>query len=901
MNIKILGQSRGGNYHNDGSCTPAVDYNEHELKERPELYKEIGVLPTELQWFDMNGDVVSHADVVHRIDCLTAHLSKGSARFYCLLIDPSDDEARAMGCTIKEQLTNGRYYVLEVMDVYAQKFGRESIRDRHDIVAFAIPHIYKSSGKQQIHWHIVVARKDVTNNYKLSPLTNHHNTVKGPVQKNFDRLSFDFDCEKCFDRRYNYQRRVEDSFAYLLAMKKGTAAEKAEQEARRVQQDFAEAADSIERGILSRNERLAREDEERADKERRAAEEKTNRALFWEIYRKHYKPLIENLEKSIDESTKLHDVLKAELGDISLEISSQYNRLRQMKGDIARAEENLEKADTSEGLWVALSVLVALVNPLAGLVIGFVAAIINEVKRSENIAVRKVVYAQAENISASIEDLKELQELVRDKDAEVMRVALDNTSAKRELLSGLEALQTELVNPLIEKPMPKNRTEHQQSATPAIHSQASTATSTQLPRNKTDVYSILLAAKDKASLDIVLQDMKIVMEPEKDKFGGVTDLKVTASSDGKVVNASSLVSEKQMRQMLDKWESITGEPLSYKLAIQRKQQKLFEICLIIDAAFPEGAPRKPGNIAFLPGGEIDVTYTKSNGNTRTVRIGADGKIREKGLGILDINTGEFIKLQGQRQAPQRPSGISGEDKDRLRQVIDESLTQVLLEKIMDVYKKDGIHYHLVPGPIVETTDGFRCDLYTDGTRHNNDKLLLYPRRPAPQENGRSYIKFGYNDKGEIEAQVESDPPNDHSAGISGKINFNSGERIIKMRDYGGTKSRHDQKIKQEMLKAENVKFESDEGIKPSRIVERKPGFCVLQNAKWGGLIRDGRYVEKEWVDIRKFKTSEVIGKGGGYIYFHIIELNGKDNYINQYGIDVPPKILRQLGKGDGGG
>lgn len=110
----------------------------------------------------------------------------------------------------------------------------------------------------------------------------------------------------------------------------------------------------------------------------------------------------------------------------------------------------------------------------------------------------------------------------------------------------------------------------QQNNTFAASSSAKSTTIAIPSRNVVDVYTILLSARDKDSLELALLDRKIVMEPIKDRFGGVSDFKVTLARDGRVVMASSLVSEDRMRQMLDKWETLTGEVSAFTIESQRK-------------------------------------------------------------------------------------------------------------------------------------------------------------------------------------------------------------------------------------------------------------------------------------------------------------------------------------------
>ena len=680
MNIKIAGQSSKGNYQNTGGCGAAVIYSEHELRERPKLFQELGIDQEELGWFDMDGHTVTGAEVMDKIDRMTAHLGKDDAKFYCMMINPSDDEAVAMGDTINKQITNGKQYIFDVMDAYAKNFNREQIKDRHNLVAYAIPHIYKSEGKQQLHWHVIQARlsrgfkvetengKYRTKHLKLSPMTNHRNTQKGRVQGGFERTKFVGDCEQLFDKRYNYQRKVEESFDYCLAEKKGTAEEKAVQETRLALQNLPALEESIKQAVTRRVERLAKEATERAIQERQAAEEKArieaekveraNKNKFWNTYNSHYKPLVDGVQKSISDSFRMHDTLKAEIRDCGREISDRYDRLRQINDHINKAKNDIDRASSSKGLWTALSGLVTIVNPVAGLVMGLVSRLVIEANKSAAIETRKALYAEAKAIRDDIGILKKEQSQLRAKDADVMKVAVEDKAARKELFDEINILKAELTKP-IEPPKPKFsfdfKAAAQQTAHPVSHSQTTVAAAmpTGTGRSKVDVYSILLSSKNKDALDLALLEKKVVIEPMKDLYGGVADFSVTLAGEGRIVNASSLVSGDQLRQMVNKWENLTGQQPAYKLEIQREdQRKLADICAKMDAASPENAPRTPKSISHLPGGEIDVTYTTRRGNTTTARIDADGRVKVNNV-MLDINTGRFTQLPSQRQAPRQ--------------------------------------------------------------------------------------------------------------------------------------------------------------------------------------------------------------------------------------------------------
>ncbi len=471
MNIKIAGQSSTSNYRNTGSCGAAVTYNEHELRELPQLFQELGIEPEDLAWFDMDGHLVTGAEVMDKIGRMTAHLGKDDAKFYCTMINPSDDEAMAMGATIPEQITNGQPYVFDVMDAYARNFNREQIKDRHDLVAFAIPHIYKSEGKQQIHWHVIQARLSRgfkvetgdgnyrTKHLKLSPLTNHRNTEKGSVRGGFDRMVLIRECERLFDQRYNYQRRVEQSFDYCFAEKKGTVEEKAAQETRLALQNMPELEESIKQAVTRRVERLAREASDRAEKMRQQAEqkarieaarlEKTNKNKFWNTYNSHYKPLIEKVQKSISDTMAMRDYLHEQIGGCSQELADKYNRLRQINQKIELEKANIGKASTSKGLITALAGLVTAINPVVGLILAVVGRIIAEGDRKASYETRNALYAEAKSIREDIQRIKEQQAEYRAEDAEMKDALIKDKAARAELFNEINTLKEQLAKPVV--------------------------------------------------------------------------------------------------------------------------------------------------------------------------------------------------------------------------------------------------------------------------------------------------------------------------------------------------------------------------------------------------------------------------------------------------------------------
>jgi hypothetical protein len=109
----------------------------------------------------------------------------------------------------------------EVVPRYAENFNRD-IKGT-EIKYYAKIHTTRkrSDNTENLHCHLVVSRKCSSNKKQLSPLTNHRETKKGPVKGGFDRKTFYVSCENGFDRAFNYNRQLKETFEYCNTMKYG--------------------------------------------------------------------------------------------------------------------------------------------------------------------------------------------------------------------------------------------------------------------------------------------------------------------------------------------------------------------------------------------------------------------------------------------------------------------------------------------------------------------------------------------------------------------------------------------------------------------------------------------------------------------------------------------------------
>jgi hypothetical protein len=208
-------------------------------------------------FFSANRDGISKWEVIQKIDenGKSQGLKANEDRFYSIIIAPSQDELKQLGNN-SEKL---KEYTRTVMENYAKNFNKGL--QSEDLVWYAKiendrKFTYKdpetkstiddegNNQKQQAkkgelkpgdnrHIHIVVSRCAARENInvlqeekkertaKLSPLTNHKGESKGPVQCGFDRKNFIRLNEYSFDKDFNYERRLEESFDYLNSQKNG--------------------------------------------------------------------------------------------------------------------------------------------------------------------------------------------------------------------------------------------------------------------------------------------------------------------------------------------------------------------------------------------------------------------------------------------------------------------------------------------------------------------------------------------------------------------------------------------------------------------------------------------------------------------------------------------------------
>lgn len=229
MIVKV--QGGGQVYANTGSCANVASYLQHEDIDR---MKE-GKKPE--PFFSQDQDRINVNELVSSIDNNRKGLKNSDAKFYVITVAPSRKELERMGRTKEEQAAAMKDYIrTEVMPQYVEGFKKDVQTD--DLLYFGKIH-YERNGKDQedLHAHIIVARKTKGNGISISPMTNHRNgKTTGAVKGSFDRCEFKNECEIRFDKHFGYDRDVKDTFEYRNAMKNGTPEEMRKQAERLVRQ-----------------------------------------------------------------------------------------------------------------------------------------------------------------------------------------------------------------------------------------------------------------------------------------------------------------------------------------------------------------------------------------------------------------------------------------------------------------------------------------------------------------------------------------------------------------------------------------------------------------------------------------------------------------------------------------
>lgn len=261
MNIKIQNTGVGHNSDSKGSSRSLADYLNHEDEERIAQGKE------PIPFLNPDGQMLTTEEVVKAIDGNAKGLCAKDDKYYHMVVSPSASEIDAMGADEQERYSNAIILMRAILNAYAKSFNREGVEDASNLVAAWRAHFTRGKEDEgQFHIHVILSRKSKEDSagksHKLSPMTNHRDTDKGPVKGGFDRKDFFKKCEAIFDNLFLYERTVAETFDYRNAMAHGSSEERAEQAALLAEEQREDLEKTLSDAFARRRNRIKEQNEE---------------------------------------------------------------------------------------------------------------------------------------------------------------------------------------------------------------------------------------------------------------------------------------------------------------------------------------------------------------------------------------------------------------------------------------------------------------------------------------------------------------------------------------------------------------------------------------------------------------------------------------------------------------
>ena len=256
---------------------------------------------------------------------------------------------------------------------------------------------------------------------------------------------------------------------------------------------------------------------------------------------------------------------------ISAETSCKYRKLQRSFDKFHQLDHDLREASDLE----IISLIMLLAIPYIGLLLYLIAILTADIRISEIKSNKKELLTKIEGLKSDIDDLQLMKELDWLEKWELLKNYLHAKDIRNKFREVMETIKSE-IQKLKEQIRPKIafdfKAAAQRISTTTTTSQSGSSKNVQ-SKTQFDLYSLILSAKDKKSLDRALNSKLSVMKSRKDSVGGVTDFEITLAREGRVTTASSLFSEEQMRKVLKKWEDLTGEKPAYSLETERTNRR----------------------------------------------------------------------------------------------------------------------------------------------------------------------------------------------------------------------------------------------------------------------------------------------------------------------------------------
>ena len=563
MYPKLQSQGLAGG-PNTGSCAAYAYYLEHENLWKKDNDHRKDIIP----FYDQDGNAVSVGTVIDTIDANKQGLHVEDAKFFSLVINPSDKEIAKMGATREERIKALEQLVDKMMDRYAAGFGKQNIKSHNDLLYFYTIHEFREDEngdlRPGIHVHIIVSRKDLNGKYKLSPMTNHRGETAGVIKSGFNRDAFYRDCESIFDTTFDYQRRINESYDFLNTLAHGNDEDKSAMIRAAVKEE--KIFDDVTAALARRASRLAEEAATIEAKKQREIElaqmdaEKKRKNEFWNSYHSYYKPTLDELNKQCQAAFSLYRDLKDQRVDVQTGIDEQYQHLKLIYGIIQQKYQEMDDTKTYEDLVTSFAYIVTCANPVAGLLIGLVLLIVLDAKRIEKKEDIQVLRRRANEIREGIEALKNEQNKIKLAQQDTLRQYTQVKDEKKVLTDELQKLREELES--------NKETINLESLAKDLAQRKETRKETSVSQvfRAFGIYGQILSANTKLDLELELLGNNTLINPVFHPNGGVADLVIITSNEKSL--ASKTYSNEKLSAMLEKWCELTNQTPAHRIDLK---------------------------------------------------------------------------------------------------------------------------------------------------------------------------------------------------------------------------------------------------------------------------------------------------------------------------------------------
>lgn len=560
MNVKIQNKAPFSSDNNTGTCKGYVTYLQHEKEDK----EKAGILGEDIPFFDAFGDEADAKSVIDSIDGNKKQLHKTDTKYYSNIISFSDEETALMGDTREQRLNATHALVAKMMDAYARNFNHEGVRSREDLLFYYTIHEYRGNAsalKPGLHVHMIISRKDRSNTYKLSPMTNHRKGTSGVIKHGFHRNDYYRECERIFDEHFKHERSVEQSFDYCNAMRHGTEEERAEQLRRYVTEMHLERIVTEEKRQLWQKYAQEAVSQHSHRGETPAEQEKVRMNIFWNTYHSRYKPILDSLKEDCQEAFSLYDRAKAKGVLNTTHLDAEIRKLRSCYAQIEALNAKINKANNSKAFLAAFSLLISVVNPVPAILLMVMGGLLLGLHKDIAYKGRLTLYKKAQSIRNDVKMLRARQKALNQSKNNFLREYISIKDQRSDLkceLDNLKKILTEAGAELGLDPVREKWREH--SLTMPLKGYANLGH---------ELCAIFNMSPNSAELERQLYYEGLVCMPIMHSNGGVADLEFTRGKES--ITGNEMGDRLFAAYFLDKWCDLNGFTPAYKIKTEERR------------------------------------------------------------------------------------------------------------------------------------------------------------------------------------------------------------------------------------------------------------------------------------------------------------------------------------------